>query len=112
MNISHFHHDLPFRFHTFSIYEESSANKYEDSLIKGDNDSGFSSHGKHKRKSVNGIDYRVREDVMKIWEELDTAKTTLAEIQALLVEFDNPQRAKQGIKIVRLFQDTLEYSQA
>ena len=38
--------------------------------------------------------------MMKIWEELDTARNTLKEIQALLVEFENPQKAKQGIEII------------
>ncbi len=34
---------------------------------------------------------------MKIWEELDQSRNTLAEIQALLVEFENPQKAMKGI---------------
>ena len=96
-----------FRFHTFSIFEDSSSNEYEESLIKGDREAGFSSHGKHKVKPVNSIGYGVRDDVMKIWEELDTARNTLSEIQALLVEFDNPQKAKQGMNGVSFILYTL-----
>ena len=89
------------RFHTFSIFEESGSYQYEESLTKGDVGSGFSPNGKQKGKSVNSIGHGVRDDVMKIWEELDTARNTLKEIQALLVEFENPQKAKQGIKIIQ-----------
>lgn len=58
---------------------------------------GSTTHGSRKDTSAKSISYGVREDVMKIWEELDTARNNLAEIRALLVEFDNPQKAKQGI---------------
>ena len=59
-------------------------------------DSGYMSHGGSKEKSAAKIGYGLREDVMKIWEELDQARNTLAEIQALLVEFEIPQKAMQG----------------
>ena len=88
------------RFHAFSIFEETDSIQYEDSLTKSDGDSGSSSRRKQKGKSIKSIGYGVREDVMKIWEELDNARNTLAEIQALLAEFDNPQKAKQGIRVI------------
>ena len=100
-------HILPFRFHTFSIFEDNGGNEYEESLIKNDRDLEFSSHEKQKGQLVNSIGYGVRDDVMKIWEELDTARNTLSEIQALFAEFDNPQKAKQGMNGVSFILDTL-----
>eukprot|EP00795_Rhopilema_esculentum_P000270 gene270-9918_t len=92
------------RFHAFSVFEESGGNHYEKSLTLHDPDehSKISTAGKLKKDRIQSIGYGVREDVMKIWEELDTARTTLAEIQALLVEFENPQKTKQEIAKARV----------
>ena len=43
----------------------------------------------------------VREDVITLWEELDEARNTLAEIQALLCEIKDPKQTPGRIKFLR-----------
>lgn len=76
------------------MFESVEGTQYEKALTSqdGNEDAEYAKKKKHASKLGSGV----REDVMKIWEELDSARNTLSEIQALLVEFENPQKAKQG----------------
>ena len=80
------------------MFENIERTQYEKALTAqdGSEDAEYSSHGAQNKSHSSRIGSGVREDVMKIWEELDSARNTLSEIQALLVEFENPQKAKQG----------------
>ena len=80
------------------MFESIEGTQYEKALTAqdGSEDTEYSSHRVQKKNHSARIGSGVREDVMKIWEELDSARNTLSEIQALLVEFENPQKAKQG----------------
>lgn len=85
------------RFHAFSIFDNKSTNDYEKTLTRSETIDEPDNHSNRRRKDKSlSLDYGVREDVMKIWGELDTARNTLAEIQALIKEFENPHKAKQG----------------
>ena len=82
------------------MFEDFESGKFETSSIVSTKDD----HGSYKplsneavdRKAITKIGYGVREDVMKIWEELDQARNTLAEIQALIVELDQQQYIPHG----------------
>eukprot|EP00794_Sanderia_malayensis_P007171 gene7171-7977_t len=88
------------RFHAFSMYHESEEGAANASLLNGRRREPTGSYvlsEKYKERPAARIGYGLREDVMKIWEELDQSRNTLAEIQALLVEFESPQKAMKAI---------------
>lgn len=80
------------RFHAYSI-----PNEYEDSFdsfsqsIEDDNTSSPQGRGRGDGMPSLKLGVGVREDVITLWEELDEARNTLAEIQALLCEIKDPK---------------------
>lgn len=44
----------------------------------------------------------VREDVIALWEELDEARNTMAEIQALQIELSDPKLTPSKIQYITL----------
>lgn len=81
-----------FRFHAYSI-----PNEYEDSFnsftqsIEVDGTSSPQGRGRGDGMPSLKLGVGVREDVITLWEELDEARNTLAEIQALLCEIKDPK---------------------
>lgn len=81
-----------FRFHAYSI-----ANEYEDSFdsftksMEVDSTSPPKGRGRGDGMPSLRLGVGVREDVITLWEELDEARNTLAEIQALLCEIKDPK---------------------
>lgn len=84
-NISAFF--LKCRFHAYSV-----ASEYEDSFdsftqsLETDSTSPPRGRGRGDGMPSLKLGVGVREDVITLWEELDEARNTLAEIQALLCE--------------------------
>ena len=80
------------RFHAYSI-----PNEYEDSFdsfsqsIEVDSTSSPQGRGRGDGMPSLKLGVGVREDVITLWEELDEARNTLAEIQALLCEIKDPK---------------------
>ncbi|KAJ7325717.1 Von Willebrand factor A [Desmophyllum pertusum] len=81
------------RFHAYSI-----ANEYEDSFDSFTKsmevvDSASQPQGRGRGDGMPSLKLGVgvREDVITLWEELDEARNTLAEIQALLCEIKDPK---------------------
>lgn len=80
------------RFHAYSIPKE-----YEDSFdsftqsIEADSTSSPQGRGRGDGMPSLKLGVGVREDVITLWEELDEARNTLAEIQALLCEIKDPK---------------------
>jgi len=80
------------RFHAYSV-----ANEYEDSFdsftksMEIDSTSQPQGRGRGDGMPSLKLGVGVREDVITLWEELDEARNTLAEIQALLCEMKDPK---------------------
>ena len=80
------------RFHAYSV-----ANEYEDSFdsftqsLEVDSSSQPRGRGRGDGMPSLKLGVGVREDVITLWEELDEARNTLAEIQALLCEIKDPK---------------------
>ncbi|KAJ7369450.1 Von Willebrand factor A [Desmophyllum pertusum] len=100
------------RFHAYSI-----ANEYEDSFDSFTKsmevvDSASQPQGRGRGDGMPSLKLGVgvREDVIALWEELDEARNTLAEIQALLCEIKDPKETPktwfEGQKLV--FYDLLQ----
>lgn len=80
------------RFHAYSVI-----NEYEDSFdsftksIEADSTKQPQGRGRGDGMPSLKLGVGVREDVITLWEELDEARNTLAEIQALLCEIKDPK---------------------
>lgn len=91
-----------FRFHAYSI-----ANEYEDSFdsftksMEVDSTSPPQGRGRGDGMPSLRLGVGVREDVITLWEELDEARNTLAEIQALLCEIKDPKETPGRIMFLR-----------
>lgn len=81
------------RFHAFSVSDE-----YDDTLASiqntmdhnGGNDTP-NGRGRGDGMPSLKLGVGVREDVITLWQELDEARNTLAEIQALQIELSDPK---------------------
>lgn len=87
------------RFHAYSI-----ANEYEDSFDSFtksmevvDSTSQPQGRGRGDGMPSLKLGVGVREDVITLWEELDEARNTLAEIQALLCEIKDPKETPSRV---------------
>lgn len=89
------------RFHAYSVI-----NEYEDSFdsftksIEADSTEQPQGRGRGDGMPSLKLGVGVREDVITLWEELDEARNTLAEIQALLCEIKDPKETP-GTKVIR-----------
>ncbi|KAK3738170.1 hypothetical protein QZH41_019678, partial [Actinostola sp. cb2023] len=80
------------RFHAFSVCDE-----YDDTLASFqrtmDNDGSSTINGRGRGDGMPSLKLGigVREDVISLWHELDEARNTMAEIQALQIELSDPK---------------------
>ena len=80
------------RFHAYSVVDQ-----YEDNFdsftqsLEADSTSQPQGRGRGDGMPSLKLGIGVREDVITLWEELDEARNTLAEIQALLCEIGDPK---------------------
>ena len=92
MAIATFCVNFAYRFHAYSV-----ANEYEDSFDSFTQslevESTSQPHGRGRGDGMPSLKLGVgvREDVITLWEELDEARNTVAEIQALLCEIRDPK---------------------
>ena len=92
-----------FRFHAYSIPTE-----YEDSFdsftqsMEIDSTSSPQGRGRGDGMPSLKLGVGVREDVITLWEELDEARNTLAEIQALLCEIKDPKETPGTLNTIFL----------
>ena len=86
------------RFHAYSVPTE-----YEDSFdsftqsMEVDSANQPTGRGRGDGMPSLRLGVGVREDVITLWEELDEARNTLAEIQALLCEIKDPKETPSKI---------------
>lgn len=92
-----------YRFHAFSVSDE-----YDDTLASfqntiNDGDNGTQNgRGRGDGMPSLKLGVGVREDVIALWEELDEARNTMAEIQALQIELSDPKLTPSKIQYITL----------